>query len=252
MSLTILVTGASAGFGRAIAQRFVRDGHRVVATARRRERLESLRNELGPALLPFVLDVNDAAAIAALPDGLPAGWREVDVLVANAGLALGIAPAQDAKLVDWEQMVATNVTGLMQTVRALLPGMVARDHGHIVTLGSIAGDYPYPGGNVYGATKAFVLQFALNLKADLVGRNVRVSNIEPGLVGGSEFSAVRFGGDEAKAARVYAGTTPLSPEDIAESVAWVVGLPRHVNINRIELMPTCQAPAALQIKRADA
>ncbi|WP_428390634.1 SDR family NAD(P)-dependent oxidoreductase [Lichenicoccus sp.] len=252
MSLTILVTGASAGFGRAIARRFVRDGHRVIATARRRERLEALQDELGPALLPFVLDVNDAAAIAALPNGLPEGWREVDVLVANAGLALGIAPAQEAKLTDWEQMVATNVTGLMQTVRALLPGMVARDRGHIVTLGSIAGDYPYPGGNVYGATKAFVLQFALNLKADLVGRNVRVSNIEPGLVGGSEFSAVRFGGDEAKATKVYAGTTPLSPEDIAESVAWVVGLPRHVNINRIELMPTCQAPAALQIKRTDA
>ena len=252
MSLTILVTGASAGFGRAIAQRFVRDGHRVIATARRRERLEALRDELGPALLPFVLDMKHAEAIAALPDALPEGWRELDVLVANAGLALGIAPAQEAKLSDWEQMVATNVTGLMQTVRALLPGMVARDRGHIVTLGSIAGDYPYPGGNVYGATKAFVLQFALNLKADLVGRNVRVTNIEPGMVGGSEFSAVRFGGDEAKAAKVYAGVTPLSPEDIAESVAWVVGLPRHVNINRIELMPTCQAPSALQIKRADA
>ena len=251
MSLTILVTGASAGFGRATARRFVRDGHRVIATARRRERLEALRDELGPALLPFVLDMNDAEAIATLPESLPEGWREVDVLVANAGLALGIAPAQEAKLADWEQMVATNVTGLMQTVRALLPGMVARDRGHIVTLGSIAGDYPYPGGNVYGATKAFVLQFALNLKADLVGRNVRVTNIEPGMVGGSEFSAVRFGGDEAKAARVYAGVTPLSPEDIAESVAWAVGLPRHVNINRIELMPTCQAPAALQIKRVD-
>ena len=251
MSLTILVTGASAGFGQAIAQRFVRDGHRVIATARRADRLEALGLALGPALLPFVLDMNDAAAIAALPASLPEGWREIDVLVANAGLALGVAPAQEAKLADWEQMVATNVTGLMQTVRALLPGMVERDRGHVVTLGSIAGDYPYPGGNVYGATKAFVLQFALNLKADLVGRNVRVSNIEPGLVGGSEFSTVRFGGDEAKAGGVYAGTTPLTPEDIAESVAWVVGLPRHVNINRIELMPTCQAPAALQIRRAD-
>ncbi len=246
---TLLVTGASAGFGRAIAQRSVRDGHRVIATARRGDRLEALGRELGPSLLPFVLDMNDAPAIAALPGSLPEGWREVDVLVANAGLALGMAPAHEASMSDWEQMVATNVTGLMQTVRALLPGMVARDRGHIVTLGSIAGDYAYPGGNVYGATKAFVLQFALNLKADLVGRNVRVSNIEPGLVGGSEFSAVRFEGDEDKAAKVYAGTTPLTPEDIAESVAWVIGLPRHVNINRIELMPTCQGPGSLQVKR---
>lgn len=250
MSLTILVTGASAGFGRAIAERFVRDGHRVIAAARRRDRLEALGQALGPALLPFVLDMNDRHAIASLPDSLPEGWREVDVLVANAGLALGVSPAQEALLSDWEQMVATNVTGLMQTVHALLPGMVVRDRGHVVTLGSVAGDYPYPGGNVYGATKAFVRQFVLNLKADLVGRNVRVTDIEPGLCGGSEFSRVRLG-DDAKAARVYEGTVPLTPEDIAESVAWVVGLPKHVNINRIELMPTCQAPGALVIRREE-
>ncbi len=249
MGMTILVSGASSGFGRAIAQRFVRDGHRVIATARRQDRLQALAQELGPALLPFVLDMNHAAAIEALPGSLPEGWRQVDVLVANAGLALGLGPAQEARLSDWEQMVSTNVVGLMQTVRALLPGMVERAHGHVVTIGSIAGDYAYPGGNVYGATKAFVLQLALNLKADLVGRNVRITNIEPGLVGGSEFSSVRFGGDDAKAAKVYEGTTPLSSEDIAESVAWVVGLPKHVNVNRIELMPTCQAPSALQIKR---
>ena len=248
MSLLILVTGASSGFGRAIAQRFVRDGHRVIATARRQERLEELGQSLGGALLPFRLDMNDAEAIAALPDSLPEGWREVDVLVANAGLALGLGPAQEAKLADWDQMVATNVTGLIHTVRALLPGMVARDRGHVVTLGSIAGEYPYPGGNVYGASKAFVRQFVMNLKADLVGRNVRVTDIEPGLVGGSEFSNVRLA-DDAKAAKVYEGTVPLNPDDIAESVAWVVGLPKHVNINRIELMPTCQAPGALTIKR---
>ena len=246
--LTILVTGASSGFGKAIAERFVRDGHRVVATARRRDRLDALAQDLGPALLPFVLDMNDAAAIAALPGSLPAAWREIDVLVANAGLALGLGPAQEARLSDWEQMVSTNVTGLMQTVHALLPGMVARDRGHVVTLGSVAGEYPYPGGNVYGATKAFVRQFVMNLKADLVGRNVRVTDIEPGLCGGSEFSNVRFGDDE-KAAKVYEGTVPLTPEDIAESIAWVVGLPRHVNINRIELMPTCQAAGAFMVKR---
>ncbi len=232
----------------AISERFVRDGHRVVATARRQDRLDALCRRLGPTLLPLGLDMNQAQAIAALPGSLPEGWREIDVLVANAGLALGIEAANEARLSDWEQMVATNVTGLMQTVHALLPGMVARDKGHVVTLGSIAGDYAYPGGNVYGATKAFVRQFVLNLKADLVGRNVRVTDIEPGLCGGSEFSNVRFA-DDNKAAKIYEGTTPLTPQDIAEAVAWVVGLPRHVNINRIELMPTCQAPAALTIRR---
>ena len=247
-SHTVLVTGASSGFGRAIAERFVADGHRVIATARRKDRLRSLAEALGPALLPLPLDVGDAAAVAALPDCLPPGWREVDVLVANAGLALGLGPAQEAKLSDWEQMIATNVGGVIRTVHALLPGMVERDHGHVVTIGSIAGDYPYPGGNVYGATKAFVRQLVMNLKADLVGRNVRVTDIEPGLCGGSEFSQVRFA-DAARAAAVYAGTVPLTPEDIAESVAWVVGLPAHVNVNRIELMPTCQAPSALAIKR---
>lgn len=248
MTLTILVTGASSGFGLAIAERFVRDGHRVIATARRQDRLQALADRLGSSLLPFALDMKDPQAIASLPGRLPAEWREVDVLVANAGLALGLGPAQEARLSDWEQMVTTNVVGLMQTVHALLPGMVARDRGHVVTLGSVAGEYPYPGGNVYGATKAFVRQFVLNLKADLVGRNVRVTDIEPGLCGGSEFSNVRFG-DDAKAAKVYEGTTPLTPDDIAESVAWVVGLPRHVNINRIELMPTCQSAGAFQIKR---
>lgn len=249
MSLTILVTGASAGFGAAISRRFVRDGHRVVAAARRADRLRALGDELGPALLPFALDVTDPASVSALPGSLPDGWREVDVLVNNAGLALGLNPAHQAELGDWDTMVATNVAGLMRMTRALLPGMVARDRGHVVNVSSIAATYPYPGGNVYGATKAFVTQFSLNLKADLVGTGVRVTDLEPGLVGGSEFSQVRFGGDAAKAQAVYAGTQPLTPEDIAEAVAWVVGLPPHVNINRLEMMPTCQAPGPLVIKR---
>jgi 3-hydroxy acid dehydrogenase/malonic semialdehyde reductase len=171
------------------------------------------------------------------------------VLVNNAGLALGLGPAAEANLADWDRMVATNVTGLMHMTRALLPGMVARNSGHVVNLGSIAGSYPYPGGHVYGASKAFVKQFSLNLKADLIGTNVRVTDIEPGLCGGTEFSTVRFGGDDAKAAAVYAGTTPLTAEDIAEAVSWVVHLPAHVNINRIEMMPTCQAPQAPAVKR---
>jgi 3-hydroxy acid dehydrogenase/malonic semialdehyde reductase len=249
MTLTILVTGASAGFGDAIARRFVRDGHRVIAAARRLDRLDALAGDLGPALLPLALDVTDAETAAALPGSLPDGWREVDVLVNNAGLALGLDPAWKASLADWETMVATNVLGVLRLTRALLPGMVARNRGHVVNLGSIAGDYPYPGGHVYGGSKAFLKQFSLNLKADLVGTFVRVTNIEPGLCGGTEFSTVRFGGDSARAAALYAGTQPLTAEDIAEAVAWVVALPPHVNINRIEMMPTCQGPGPLAVKR---
>ena len=248
MSLTVLITGATAGFGRATAQRLVRDGHRVVATGRRRDRLDALAAELGPNLLGLPLDVTDPAAVAALPDSLPEGWRAVDVLVANAGLALGLGPAWEGSMADWDRMVATNVGGVLGTTRALLPGMVARDRGHLVMLGSIAGTYPYPGGNVYGATKAFVAQFALNLKADLIGTGVRVTNIEPGMVGGSEFSNVRFGDDE-KAQAVYRNADPLLPEDIAETIAWVIGLPPRMNVNRVELMPVTQAPAALAIAR---
>lgn len=249
MSLTVFVTGATAGFGKAIAERLVGDGHRVIAAGRRAERLEALQAALGDRLLPFVLDVTDTSAVAALPSSLPEGWREVDVLVNNAGLALGLDPAQKADLRQWDQMVATNITGLMHMTRALLPAMVERNRGHVVNLGSIAGSYPYPGGHVYGGTKAFVKQFSLNLKADLVGTMVRVTDVEPGLCGGTEFSTVRFSGDDAKAAAVYQGTEPLTAADIAETVSWVVNLPRHVNINRVEMMPTCQASGPLAIKR---
>jgi 3-hydroxy acid dehydrogenase/malonic semialdehyde reductase len=251
MQQTILVTGATAGFGAAFARRFVKDGHRVIATGRRVERLEGLATELGAALLAVPLDVTDTAAVAGFVDALPADWREIDVLVNNAGLALGLGPAWDADLADWDQMVATNISGLIHMTRRILPGMVARNRGTILNLGSVAGTYPYPGGHVYGGTKAFVEQFSLNLRADLVGKNIRVTNIEPGLVGGSEFSQVRFHGDEQKAANVYAGTTPLSPEDIAEAASWIIGLPAHMNINRIEMMPACQATAAFAIKRQE-
>ena len=249
MQQIILVTGATAGFGAAFARRFVKDGHKVIATGRRAERLEALASELGDAVLTRKLDVTDAQAVAGFVASLPEGWREIDVLVNNAGLALVLSPAWNADLKDWDTMVATNVTGLIHVTRAVLPGMVERNRGTIINLGSVAGTYPYPGGHVYGGTKAFVKQFSLNLRADLVGRNIRVTDIEPGMVGGSEFSAVRFGGDADRAAAVYAGTTPLNPEDIAEAAAWIVGLPPHMNINRIEMMPTCQASAAFAVKR---
>jgi 3-hydroxy acid dehydrogenase/malonic semialdehyde reductase len=252
MSGTALVTGATAGFGAAIARRLVADGFRVIATGRRMERLEALREELGAALLPLRLDVTESAATDALPGSLPDSWQEVDVLVNNAGLALGMGPAQEAAVSDWDSMVATNITGLIHMTRALLPGMVARDRGHVVNLGSTAGSYPYPGGHIYGASKAFAKQFTLNLKADLVGTGVRVTDIEPGLCGGTEFSGIRFGGDVEKAAALYQGTDPLTAEDVAEAISWVVRLPRHVNINRIEMMPTCQASGPLAVKRRPA
>jgi 3-hydroxy acid dehydrogenase/malonic semialdehyde reductase len=250
MTLTILVTGATAGFGAAMARRFVRDGHRVIAAARRADKLQALQAELGAVLLPLALDVTDAKAVAGLPGSLPPEWREVDVLINNAGLARGLDPAHKASVADWDQMVAVNVTGMMHMTHALLPGMVERSRGHIVNISSTAANYPYPGGHVYGASKAFVTQFSLNLRADLVGMAVRVTDLEPGLCGGTEFSVNRFGGDTARASAVYAGTVPLTADDIAEAAAWVIGLPPHMNINRMEMMPTCQAPGPLAIKRS--
>ncbi len=247
--MIVFVTGASAGFGAAIARRFVQAGHRVVATARRLDRLQALADELGEALLPLELDVRDRAAVEAVPGALPPGFAEIDLLVNNAGLALGLEPAHQASLDDWQAMIDTNCTGLVQVTRALLPGMVERRRGHVINIGSTAGNWPYAGGNVYGASKAFVRQFSLNLRTDLHGTGVRVSNIEPGLCGGTEFSNVRFHGDDARAASVYANVQPLSAEDIAESVHWIATLPAHVNVNEIELMPVAQSFGGLVVQR---
>ncbi|MBS1098270.1 SDR family NAD(P)-dependent oxidoreductase [Gluconobacter sphaericus] len=248
MPLTVLVTGATAGFGHAIATRLVREGHRVIATGRRKDRLEALKDELGESVLPFTLDMTDRDALRSLPAALPEEWQDVDVLVNNAGLALGMEPAQDAVANHWETMIATNVSGVVELTRALLPGMVERNTGYIIALGSTAGTYPYTGGNVYGATKAFVHQFTQNLRTDLLGTRVRVTNIEPGLCGGSEFSNVRLA-DDSKAAAVYKDTTPLTPADIAETVSWLIGLPWHMNVNYLEIMPVCQASGGLAVNR---
>ena len=243
----VFITGATSGFGAAATRRFVREGARVIAAGRRRDRLEALRRELGERVHILDLDVRDDAAVLNAAASLPLAFEAVTVLVNNAGLALGLEPAHEAKLDDWVTMIETNVCGLVVLTRAILPGMVKRRGGHIVNIGSVAGEYPYPGGNVYGATKAFVRQFSLNLRADLVDKNVRVTCIEPGMAE-TEFSLVRLQ-DEAKAHAVYRDMQPMTAEDIAETISWVVGLPAHVNINVIEMMATAQAFGPFAVHR---
>ncbi|MCX8956048.1 bifunctional NADP-dependent 3-hydroxy acid dehydrogenase/3-hydroxypropionate dehydrogenase YdfG [Erwinia psidii] len=247
--MIVFVTGATAGFGRSITRRFVTQGHKVIATGRRRERLQALKDELGNNVFTLELDVRDRAGIASALDSLPASWRDIDVLVNNAGLALGMAPAHLADVEDWELMIDTNNKGLVYMTRAVLPAMVERNNGHIINIGSTAGNWPYAGGNVYGATKAFVRQFSLNLRTDLHGTALRVTDIEPGLVGGTEFSNVRFKGDDAKANNVYVGVEPLTAEDVTEAVFWVATLPKHVNINTLEMMPVSQTLAGLKVHK---
>ncbi|GAB3417930.1 SDR family oxidoreductase [Massilia agilis] len=247
--MIVFITGASAGFGAEMARTFVRNGHQVVLAARRMDRLKALAAELGDNALPLEMDVSDKESIDEALSMLPQSWRQIDVLINNAGLALNTLPAHQVPLEDWDTMIDTNCKGLVTMTRAVLPAMVERGSGLIINLGSVAGAYPYPGGNVYGATKAFVDQFTLNLRADLVGTGVRATNLAPGLCGGTEFSNVRFKGDDALAAKVYEGTTPLTAQDIAEAAYWVATLPPHVNINSIEMMPTCQGFAPFNIKR---
>jgi 3-hydroxy acid dehydrogenase / malonic semialdehyde reductase len=249
MSKTVFITGASAGFGTACARHFAANGWRLVLAARRGERLADLREELGGAAVHVVtLDVRDREAVLAAVAELPPEFATVDLLINNAGLALGLEPAQRCSLDDWETMIDTNIKGLTFCTRALLPGMVERNCGHIVNIGSTAGSWPYPGGNVYGGTKAFVAQFSRNLRADLLGTKVRVTTIAPGMAE-SEFSIVRFTGDAEQAANVYKGTEPLTPEDIAELVFFVNALPERININSLEVMPTCQAWGPLAVHR---
>ena len=247
--MIVFVTGASSGIGAACARLFASRGARVVACGRRRERLDALARELGDAVHTRVFDVRDRAACAAAFDALPPLFSGVNVLVNAAGLAAGAARAQEASLDDWETTIATNVTGLAYVTRAALPGMIARGAGHIVNMGSIAGTFPYPGGNVYGASKAFVEQFSANLKADLLGHPIRITSIEPGMVD-TEFSTVRFGGDKAKADAVYQGMSPLVAEDIADLVLFATTRPLHVDVTRIEVMPVAQAFSPFAVHRA--
>ncbi|MBI9080965.1 MAG: SDR family oxidoreductase [Pseudodesulfovibrio sp.] len=241
MTKTVFITGATAGFGKAMAERYAREGWKLVLTGRRAERLVELKAALAPAPVhTLCFDIRDRKAVLDAAQSLPEEFANIDILVNNAGLALGLEPAQACDLDEWECMVDTNIKGLLYITRALLPGMVERNSGHIVNLGSVAGTYPYPGGNAYGGTKAFVNQFSKNLLADLLGTRVRVTNIEPGLCE-SEFSVVRFNGDTDKAAKVYEGTEPIRPDDIAEIVYWATTLPPHVNINSLEVMPVDQA-----------
>jgi 3-hydroxy acid dehydrogenase / malonic semialdehyde reductase len=248
--MIVLVTGATAGFGIAIARRFAEaENASIIAVGRRRERLDALGRELGARCHTLELDVRDRNAVLRAIDDLPTPLRDIDVLVNNAGLALGLEPAPRADLDDWDAMIDTNCKGLAYMTRAVLPGMVARNRGHVINIGSVAAEFPYPGGNVYGATKAFVRQLSLNLRADLAGTAVRVTDIEPGLVGGTEFSAVRFKGDAAKASAPYENTEPLTPEDIADAVHWVASRPPRINVNVLQVMPVVQTFGPLVINR---
>lgn len=249
MQKTICITGATSGFGRACAERFAAGGWRLILTGRRVDRLQALQEQLGAVPVHAVeLDVRDFSAVEGMVRDLPQDFQAIDVLVNNAGLALGLEGAHRTDIRDWDTMIDTNIKGLCYLTRCILPGMVDRNQGHIINMGSIAGNYPYPGGNVYGATKAFVKQFSRNLLTDLNHTKVRVTNIEPGL-SESEFSVVRFHGDKDKADAVYKGTEPLRPVDIAEIVHWVTSVPPHVNINTVEVMPVCQSCGPLAIHR---
>ena len=249
--MNVLITGASAGFGKALAERLVANGHRVIGCARLLDKLNALADTLGEAFLPVAMDVSNTAAIPQIIADLPADFSQIDVLVNNAGLALGTEPAQNASLDDWMRMTDTNIKGLMALTHAVLPAMVARDSGYIINVGSIAGSWPYFGGNVYGATKAFVKQFSLNLRADLIGTQVRVTNLEPGNVAGTEFSNVRFHGDDDKAAKVYDGFKTMTGDDIGDILLWLIESPAHINVNRLEVMPVAQTYNGLTIAKQD-
>ncbi|MGP4752938.1 SDR family oxidoreductase [Agrobacterium pusense] len=247
MSGTILITGATSGFGQATARRFIREGWKVIGTGRRAERLEAMAAELGSAFYGAAFDITDEDAAEKALAALPEGFRDIDVLVNNAGLALGTAPAPQVPLKDWQTMVNTNITGLLNITHHLLPILIDRK-GIVVNLSSVAAHYPYTGGNVYGGTKAFLRQFSLGLRSDLHGKGVRVTSIEPGMCE-TEFTLVRTGGNQEASDNLYKGVNPITADDIANTIYWVASQPKHININSLELMPVNQSFAGFQVYR---
>lgn len=248
---TIIVTGASSGFGEAIATRFLDEGFNVIALARRAEKLNQLSERYPGRVLPVVMDINDKHGVQEIITNLPANFSQVTGLVNNAGLSLGFGPAQSNDISDWETMINTNIIGLVNITHLLLFEFVKKNRGHVINIGSVAANYPYMGANIYGATKSFVQNFSLNLKTDLEGTNVRVTCIEPGL-SKTEFALVRFRGDKNKADSLYENKTYLTPENIAETVFWTYSLPQNVNVNILEIMPTGQSFALGFTKQQDA
>jgi len=249
MPRVILVTGATSGFGKECAIKFAKNGDKVIITGRRENRLEELKNELKDYdIFSLSFDVRDKEEVFKKISSLPSGYQNIDILINSAGLALGLELSPEALIEDWEQMIDTNIKGLLYVTKAVLPTMIKRKSGYIFNLGSIAGSWPYQGGNVYGATKAFVEQFSYNLRTDLRGTNIRVSNIEPGAAK-TEFSDIRFKGEIDKAQKVYDGYEPLVATDIANLIFTLANLPSHVNVNSLEVMPTAQTWAGLHIEK---
>lgn len=247
MPRTVLITGASVGIGAATARALDALGFSLILMARRRDKLAAVAEQLDGNAIIVDCDVNDHSEVSKALKELP----PIDVLINNAGLALGLEPGHKTNWAHWETMIQTNCTALAFLTRQVLPDMVERNQGHIINLGSIAGTYAYKGGNVYGASKAFVEHFTLGLRADLVGTAIKVTNLEPGLLGDTEFSNVRYEGDDARAEAMYENCQPLKPEDIANTIAWLLQQPGHVNVNRMEIMPVCQAPGGLLVHKAD-
>ncbi len=247
--MAILITGASAGFGAAMCRTFVAAGYHVIGAARREDKLQQLAEELGEQFYPLEMDVARTESIQNALNSLPEHLSEIDCLINNAGLALGLDTADKANFGDWETMIQTNIIGLTFLTRQILPQMVARKQGYIINLGSIAGSYAYPGSNVYGATKAFVRQFSMNLRAELADKNIHITNIEPGLCGDTEFSNVRFKGDDQRAAEVYENVEFIQPQDIADTALWLYQRPARMNVNSIEIMPVAQTFAGMKVYR---
>jgi NADP-dependent 3-hydroxy acid dehydrogenase YdfG len=246
---TALITGASAGLGRATATRLSHAGYQLILVARRESKLLELAKSLPTDCHVIACDINNFELLASTLAARPDQFKDIDLLLNNAGLALGLSTADKSDWNDWYTMIQTNCMALAFLTRQILPAMVERNKGHIINLGSTAGNYAYKGGNVYGASKAFVDHFTMNLRADLLGTRVRVTNVVPGLISNTEFSNVRFRGDDNAADAVYANCDALTPDDIANSVEWIASLPEHVNVNKLEIMPTCQAPAGLAVDK---